>query len=144
MRYAKYLTEIDRVKHRPYYKYGENIFFGHPYVKTPLMVAVDSMYKEIMLYDFDNPKPVEKVGHFTQIVWKKSKYFGTGYAKTSNGSIFVVMNYEPFGNDMYSLKTQVPRLVDSIFENTVVNRHNIHRFKHGADPLEQSRNVSYV
>lgn len=38
------------------------------------------------------------LGHFTQIVWKDSKEFGIAKALGSDGSTYVVANYEPAGN----------------------------------------------
>ncbi|KAG4079285.1 hypothetical protein HA402_007977 [Bradysia odoriphaga] len=37
-------------------------------------------------------------GHFTQMVWIGSKYFGVGKATSSTGKIFVVAYYYPAGN----------------------------------------------
>lgn len=37
------------------------------------------------------------VGHFTQMVWIGSKYFGVGKATSSTGKIFVVAYYYPAG-----------------------------------------------
>lgn len=37
-------------------------------------------------------------GHFTQMVWVKTKYFGIGKAVSSIGKIFIVAYYYPAGN----------------------------------------------
>lgn len=36
-------------------------------------------------------------GHFTQMVWMKTKYFGIGKATSQTGKIFVVAYYYPAG-----------------------------------------------
>lgn len=36
-------------------------------------------------------------GHFTQMVWLKTKYFGIGKATSQTGKIFVVAYYYPPG-----------------------------------------------
>lgn len=36
-------------------------------------------------------------GHFTQMVWIKTKYFGIGKATSKSGKIFVVAYYYPAG-----------------------------------------------
>lgn len=36
-------------------------------------------------------------GHFTQMVWVKTKYFGIGKATSKTGKIFVVAYYYPAG-----------------------------------------------
>lgn len=35
---------------------------------------------------------------FTQLVWKSTKYFGIGRARSRVGKIFVVGKYKPAGN----------------------------------------------
>lgn len=38
------------------------------------------------------------VGHFTQLVWVKSRHFGVGKARSRSGKVIVVANYSPTGN----------------------------------------------
>lgn len=45
--------------------------------------ATENWYLEIKDYDFNNkgmPTEFHKVGHFTQVVWKKSTKLGCGIA----------------------------------------------------------------
>ncbi|KOC65880.1 Golgi-associated plant pathogenesis-related protein 1, partial [Habropoda laboriosa] len=37
-------------------------------------------------------------GHFTQLIWASSRYFGVGKARSRSGKIIVVANYRPVGN----------------------------------------------
>lgn len=37
-------------------------------------------------------------GHFTQLIWTNSRYFGVGKARSRSGKIIVVANYQPVGN----------------------------------------------
>ncbi|XP_044597277.1 Golgi-associated plant pathogenesis-related protein 1-like isoform X3 [Cotesia glomerata] len=37
-------------------------------------------------------------GHFTQLIWSTSQYFGVGKARSRSGKIIVVATYKPIGN----------------------------------------------
>lgn len=37
-------------------------------------------------------------GNFTQIVWRNTKYFGIGRARSRAGKMLIVANYQPAGN----------------------------------------------
>ncbi len=94
------------MKHRPQegvwkQKYGENIFWGSGKAIsfTPL-IASGEWYKEIENYQH---KPLEianleKVGHYTQMIWHDTSEIGFGLAKCQNGEIIIVANYNPPGN----------------------------------------------
>lgn len=43
-------------------------------------------------------------GHFTQMVWVKSKYFGVGKSASKTGKIFVVAYYYPAGKLKQKIK----------------------------------------
>lgn len=38
------------------------------------------------------------LGHFTQLVWRDSQYFGIGKARSRTGKVVVVAHYAPAGN----------------------------------------------
>lgn len=61
--------------------------------------TVDSWYNEIKDYDFDEPGFSHKTGHFTAVVWKKTKQVGCAYSHSSDKyTIWVCCNYSPPGN----------------------------------------------
>jgi len=69
--------------------------------------AADGWYEEIQDYpypggyDGNNDALFKKIGHFTQSVWKGSKYVGYGYAYKADCKPFtryVVARYSPAGN----------------------------------------------
>lgn len=37
-------------------------------------------------------------GHFTQLIWRSTKYFGIGKATSRSGKIVIVAHYLPTGN----------------------------------------------
>ena len=77
---------------------GENLYMCSGFEPSG-RDGVTSWYNEIKDYDFK--KGISKnggvVGHFTQVVWKESKYVGVGVGKIEN-SYYVVANYFPAGN----------------------------------------------
>ena len=89
---------------------GENLYWiwnGKPTGFDP----VDAWYNEIKDYDFEtySSKNGNKVGHFTQLIWKDSKELGVGFYCNSN-KCCVVANYYPGGNILNEQAKQVENL----------------------------------
>lgn len=63
-------------------------------------------YKEVKKYDFfKDPSLLHtnvNTGHFTQLIWGGSRYFGIGKAFSKTGKMFVVAFYFPCGNTVGS------------------------------------------
>ncbi|XP_045525975.1 Golgi-associated plant pathogenesis-related protein 1-like isoform X3 [Pieris brassicae] len=56
-------------------------------------------------------------GHFTQMVWISTRYFGVGKARSRAGKVIVVANYSPPGNSSGQFETNVlPPLPDNTAE----------------------------
>lgn len=59
-------------------------------------------YKEVKKYDFFKETSLlhtnVNTGHFTQMIWCASRYFGVGKAFSKTGKMFVVAFYFPCGN----------------------------------------------
>lgn len=92
------------------HKFGENVYayFGSPisdsYAATN---ATKCWYSEEAHYNYSNPtSSTGKIGHFTQVVWKGSKEFGIGVARSGN-AIYVSGSYDPPGNYRGAEKSNV-------------------------------------
>jgi uncharacterized protein YkwD len=101
-KYAEYLAKNSLLEHS-YARFkgagmGENLYMCSGFIPNG-GDAVTSWYNEIKDYDFKKGKSANGgvVGHFTQVVWKESKYLGVGIGKVDN-SYYVVANYFPAGN----------------------------------------------
>jgi pathogenesis-related protein 1 len=78
---------------------GENIFSGSGSMFDALF-ASKVWYSEIKNYDHSQSAEMgyQMAGHYTQMVWSKTKKLGIGMAPCKNGSIIIVANYDPPGN----------------------------------------------
>uniref|UniRef100_A0AAF5D732 SCP domain-containing protein n=2 Tax=Strongyloides stercoralis TaxID=6248 RepID=A0AAF5D732_STRER len=84
-------------------KWGKNLAMGSLSVAH---FGVRRWYNEIKNYNFDNPKYKKGIGHFTQLIWKKTLKVGFGVIER-NGNIFVVCKYSPPGNYIGDFKENV-------------------------------------
>ncbi|KZC13347.1 PREDICTED: uncharacterized protein LOC107191389 [Dufourea novaeangliae] len=59
-------------------------------------------YSAVKQYDFLKEPDIlhanVNAGHFTQLIWASSRYFGVGKARSRSGKVIVVANYQPVGN----------------------------------------------
>ncbi|XP_059447732.1 basic form of pathogenesis-related protein 1-like [Corylus avellana] len=61
--------------------------------------AVKAWVDEKPYYDYESNKCVHsECGHYTQVIWRDTKYLGCARAKCNNGWVFVTCNYFPSGN----------------------------------------------
>jgi uncharacterized protein YkwD len=82
-------------------KYGENLYYAwssQSGFDVNGVTPVQSWYNEVKSYNYSKPGFSMQTGHFTQVVWKNSKKLGCGKAKSKDGKVFVVCNYDPPGN----------------------------------------------
>lgn len=82
--------------HSPGAKYGENLAAGTQGALDPES-TVAMWYDEIQHYKFGSGGFSMQTGHFTQVVWRSTKYVGCGHA-TCKGNDIYVCNYDPPGN----------------------------------------------
>lgn len=90
-----------------YSSVGQNIFMksssrGPPSFSKEIRTAIGSWYGEIKHTNADLIKkfkvpPGPQIGHFTQVVWAKTKYVGCG-GTTFGKQLMIVCNYAPAGN----------------------------------------------
>jgi len=110
--YAKLLAKIYSLQHsNNEYKgepLGENIFMCQGMKPTGKYVT-QNWYDEINKYNFNSKSFISGTGHFTQVVWKKTKEVGFGCAQADDGAYFCVANYFPCGNFLGEFQENVLR-----------------------------------
>lgn len=78
-------------------------FHAHPYINSYTIGQEVASYWYSTVRRYNYFKDIRllhtnvNAGHFTQMVWMKTKYFGIGKATSKTGKIFVVAYYYPAG-----------------------------------------------
>ncbi|XP_073825790.1 uncharacterized protein [Musca autumnalis] len=108
MEWANELAKKNKLKHRKWNKFGENLAMGSGSTYT-VEDAVQSWYDEMKNFDYENPTISDNTCRFTQVVWGESTQLGVGVAQNDNMT-FIVCNYNPRGNVKGQYKSQVPPL----------------------------------
>lgn len=91
-------------------KYGENVYMSSNTKMSDSDAAKEATtlwFEEGSNYKYNNMYS-SSTGHFTQLVWKDSKSFGIGVARSSRG-VYVCANYDPRGNVMNQFAENVLR-----------------------------------
>ncbi|XP_071485373.1 Golgi-associated plant pathogenesis-related protein 1-like [Diadema antillarum] len=102
-----------QLAHRTDHKYGENIHYAYDSTGIENITgekASKAFYDEISRYNFSGGGGFSSgTGHFTQLVWKKSRRMGIGVAVNpkNRNQVFSVFNYEPAGNVQGQYKENV-------------------------------------
>ncbi|KAJ6641030.1 Cell wall protein PRY3 [Pseudolycoriella hygida] len=94
-------------------KYGENVFMSTDASLSDSEAATQATtawYSEVSKYNFLLGGFSKSTGHFTQVVWKNSKYLGIGVARSS-GRVYVCANYDPPGNYLNQFLQNVFKLL---------------------------------
>jgi uncharacterized protein YkwD len=87
--------------------HGENLFLGTARAYPPQSV-VGSWYEEISEYDYGRPDFSEATGHFTQLVWQRTKQIGCAVALCGRDNLWVC-RYSPHGNVTGQFRQNVPK-----------------------------------
>ncbi|KAI5079884.1 hypothetical protein GOP47_0005363 [Adiantum capillus-veneris] len=79
--------------------YGENIFWGNGKDWSPYDAASDwADEKRWYNYWANSCLFYDACGHYTQIVWRDTRYVGCARVTCNDGNIFMTCNYYPPGN----------------------------------------------
>ena len=96
-KWAEYLAKRNNgLTHSKNMKYGENCFWSSAEASEKLVV--DRWASEKKYFNTRTRKYSYKTGHYTQIIWRDTKYVGVGMAIANDGSEYWVCNYYPIGN----------------------------------------------
>lgn len=103
--WANHLAHTNTFYYRNDREVGQNLYCrpggGVPGDVTGQDVA-SYWYSAVKQYNFLGEPDVlhanVNAGHFTQLIWSGSRYFGVGKARSRSGKIIVVANYQPVGN----------------------------------------------
>lgn len=92
--WARELSKMGKMMHNDT-GFGENVYWNTdmPAGSRP----AEAWYSEIKDYNFKKLEGQKGTGHFTQLIWKSSKYVGIALESGKNG-FYVVANYFPPGN----------------------------------------------
>lgn len=86
-------------EHSPDSDFGENLAYASPAGTHSATSVTRNWYREVELYDFGAGKFSFETGHFTQVVWARTRQLGCGYAVCGDGAAELwVCNYDPPGN----------------------------------------------
>ena len=77
-------------------KFGENIYWNSG--KSTENMMVDQWAGEKKYFNPKTRNHSHKNGHYSQVVWRDTKYVGVGMAIANDGSEYWVASYYPAGN----------------------------------------------
>ncbi|KAE8008206.1 hypothetical protein FH972_004743 [Carpinus fangiana] len=78
--------------------YGECIAEGYGNFKASDVVRMWAGEKKYYDHASNTCAAGESCGHYTQVVWRDTKYLGCARVKCKNGWMFVICSYDPPGN----------------------------------------------
>lgn len=95
--WAEFLAKRNNgLSHSDSDKYGENIYWSSG--EATELRMVDKWAEEKKYFNSKSRKHSHKNGHYSQIVWRKTKFVGVGMAIAKDGSEYWVASYYPAGN----------------------------------------------
>jgi pathogenesis-related protein 1 len=94
--WADHLVAAHAFQHRPNNKFGENLYMTEGGSASPPEV-VGNWADESKQYDIHTNTCTDVCGHYTQIVWAKTRAVGCAAAAARTREVWVC-NYDPPGN----------------------------------------------
>ena len=95
--WSEHMAKTNKFDHSPY-PYGENIAYipiNQNYTAGAI-AAVNMFYAEKSAWLASNKTP-NSAGHFTQLVWKSTRYIGIGIASNKK-NMYISFEFDPAGN----------------------------------------------
>jgi uncharacterized protein YkwD len=105
---ARICQQLRRMQHgntgSVFDRMGQNIYWQSN--GAGARAAVTAWYSEASMYNFRKPGYQRGTGHFTQLVWKKTRYVGLAFSPDGR---YLVANYFPSGNYRGQFKLNVEK-----------------------------------
>ncbi|CAH0405723.1 unnamed protein product [Chilo suppressalis] len=119
--WANHLAHTNKFRYRNDRDVGQNLYQRPVSALQPDVTGQEVSsywYAAVRQYNFFKESDVlhanVNAGHFTQMVWVATRYFGVGKARSRAGKIIVVANYSPPGNSSGHFEENVlPPLPDN-------------------------------
>ncbi|XP_021205304.1 uncharacterized protein LOC114242604 [Bombyx mandarina] len=129
--WANHLAHTNKFHYRNDRDVGQNLYQRPVSALQPEITGQEVSsywYAAVKQYNFFKESDVlhanVNAGHFTQMVWISTRYFGVGKARSRAGKVIVVANYSPPGNISGRFETNVlPPLPDSFPDLTPLPEH---------------------
>ena len=109
-KYSDKCAETESFDHYPFLYKGEVIGENIKEIKDnnfDVSTICDNWNNEEEYFDFNNPIFKSDCRHFTQIIWKDTKYVGFGISTSSSGKKYFVAFYFPAGNIFDKFKENI-------------------------------------
>ncbi|CAG4927325.1 unnamed protein product [Colias eurytheme] len=119
--WANHLAHTNKFYYRNDRDVGQNLYQRPVSALQPEITGQEVSsywYAAVRQYNFFKESDVlhanVNAGHFTQMVWVSTRFFGVGKARSRAGKVIVVANYSPPGNGSGQFETNVlPPLPDN-------------------------------
>ncbi|XP_041974430.1 protein PRY1-like [Aricia agestis] len=112
--WANHLAHTNRFRYRNDRDVGQNLYQRPVSAIQPDVTGQEVSsywYAAVRQYNFFKESDVlhanVNAGHFTQMVWVSTKFFGVGKARSRAGKVIVVANYSPPGNQSGQFEANV-------------------------------------
>lgn len=94
MKRAEYMAATDIFAHPRNLQFGENLYWRSGRSAT-CQAALSMWYNEDKWYNYERGTFSPSTGHFTQMIWKGTRYVGCASAKSAkSGKMYIAVSFK--------------------------------------------------